>query len=306
MTVIVVTNGYNGIGTDETGQSYASLLGLTNLSFRDIYNQDRETDISANNGVIFNDDNTYYVVGYSNKVFTIEKRVKSISKFRFNDNRTIETHTVETTHTFPTGSWSGKSMTVYNGSAYFMASGGNRIIKICKISLADFTAEDLTINFPFDYSFPTSYPESWQANRLPIYDGYLYLVQANKVYKININNVADIKELDNPDGVQIATSVGPIYKSGDLLFAGNRNFGICIYKDTIRRGPTDVNFDSNTDYQNTMAATNLDGAITRINPNKQIYQFLAPNFITTAHNYNNKVTKTPDMTMKLTYTIREA
>lgn len=303
------TNGYNGLGTNEDGLKAAILLPNTSIAFKDLYNT-VDNSLTGAAAIIFNEDNTYWAIKYNNKVFTFEKRVRSISLFRFNDNRTIETHTAETSYDFPfTSSWTFTTMSVDNGYAYFFYCPNNRHLRYCKISLADFSVVDQEIEFTFNIGFGEPYASSWNVNQVIVINGSLYFYNnANaKVYKVDLNNIADIVEIENLDGININITYGQgnFFKSGALigLMASNNGFG--ILNDRIIRLPGD-NFDSAGDRHIATAYANFDGAITKVTGANNINQVLAPNLITTALNLSGKVTKGPDMTMKLSYTISEA
>lgn len=303
-------NGYNGIGTNEDGLKAALLLPEANISFKDAYNYQVDTSLPDNAAVIFNDDNTYWAIMYNSKIFKFEKRSRSISTYRFNDNRTLETHTAETTYDFPfMNTWTFTTMCVDNGYAYFFYRYDSRHLRYSKISLTDFSVVDEEIEFTFNIDLGTTYPISWNVNEIIVDNGYMYFYNKadGKVYKLNLNNIADIIEIENPDNINVNVSNvgnGNFFKSGDLIGKIESQNGFGIVNDKIIRLPGD-SIEALQDGHHTTAYNNIDGAITKVRRANSIYQVLAPNFISTVNNLDNIDTKTADMAMKLTYTISE-
>ena len=305
------TNGFNGIGTNEAGLNFAELMPRSSNSILFATVDDDKHGVKAitsNHSVfLLPEENMYLTVRRIDEhKLEIEKRIKSITAFRFNDDRVLESREIDTTVTVAGSGWSRDSYSFDGEYLYYIniPYPYNKIY-ICKIDIDDYSSEDITLDLSASRETYEAYG-SVKTNRFLVFNDYLYLTaRDNKVYKINLNNSADISEIANPDGITITGDQGyGWFRSGDILLSPKPNTnqnGFMVYQNELRLSPI---------WMNSNAAANLmgnvNGALIDMYYQLQGSSFLAPNFISTVNNLDSVVTKSPDMTMKLTYTIKEA
>ena len=141
-------------------------------------------------------------------------------------------------------------------------------------------------------------------------NGYLYMVSYDKtkVYKINIDNAADIKEI--PLGYASAYSCNDdYYRSGSIYLA---NLGDWIVGSDFRINTEDKVFRKANSAQWTYTSTPLFqygpylfsfGGYYANSTRQNL--FLWTPYLATINNLETSVIKTADKTMKITYTIQE-
>jgi hypothetical protein len=304
------TNGFNGIGTNESGLNFAELMPRSSNSILFATTDDDKHGVKAitsNHSVfLLPEENMYLTIRRIDEhKLEVEKRIKSITAFRFNDDRVLESREIETTVTVAGSGWSRDSYSFDGEYLYYIniPYPYNKIY-ICKIDINDYSSEDITLDLSASRETYEAYGLV-KTNRFFVFNDYLYLTaRDNKTYKINITNSADVVEIDNPDNIVLTgDQIYGWYRSGDLLLSPRSaadQVGVMIYKDELRRCPRWAYV---APASNLMS--NVNGAIVDMNYQLQASSFLVPNFISTVNNLDNVVTKTPDLTMKLTYTISE-
>ena len=141
-------------------------------------------------------------------------------------------------------------------------------------------------------------------------NGYLYMVSYDKtkVYKINIENAADIKEI--PLGSASAYSCNDdYYRSGSIYLA---NLGDWVVGSDFRINTEDKVFRKANSAQWTYTSTPLFqygpylfsfGGYYANSTRQNL--FLWTPYLATINNLETSVIKTADKTMKITYTIQE-
>ena len=193
-------------------------------------------------------------------------------------------------------------------------SGNASMIKI-KINKSDFsfTEERMTLNGVTCQAvgYHGGYNTNPQRNvQSVLMNGYLYMVSYDKtkVYKINIENAADIKEI--PLGSATAYSCNDdYYRSGSIYLA---NLGDWIVGSDFRINTEDKVFRKANSAQWTYTSTPLFqygpyffsfGGYYANSTRQNL--FLWTPYLATINNLETSVIKTTDKTMKITYTIQE-
>ena len=201
------------------------------------------------------------------------------------------------------GFWSGSNK-----------SGNASMIKI-KINKSDFsfTEERMTLNGVTCQAvgYHGGYNTNPQRNvQSVLMNGYLYMVSYDKtkLYKINIENAADIKEI--PLGSASAYSCNDdYYRSGSMWLA---NLGDWIVGSAFRINTEDKVFRKADSAQWTYTSTPLFqygpylfsfGGYYANSTRQNL--FLWTPYLATINNLETSVIKTADKTMKITYTIQE-
>ena len=193
-------------------------------------------------------------------------------------------------------------------------SGNASIIKI-KINKSDFsfTEERMTLNGVTCQAvgYHGGYNGNPQRNvQSVLMNGYLYMVSYDKtkVYKINIDNAADIKEIPLGSATNYSCN-DDYYRSGAMYLA---NLGDWIVGSDFRINTEDKVFRKANAAQWTYTSTPLF----RYGPYLFSYGgyyanstrqnlFLWTPYLATINNLKTSVIKTADKTMKITYTIQE-
>ena len=212
----------------------------------------------------------------------------------------------------------------YTGDYFYIfrtANGGN-VMDEYKIDIANWTITK-TVHTYNGVSFArhSAYDNYLLKDIILVIDGYAYAYSYNnvKIYKINLSNDADIVEFDNPlanvtseiqyNGPSILLPNGDWYKFSSL-FSANLP---AVYYHNGQFYRVRGNIISGNDWgegtpslQGNEYGTILATAISDDATNGQNYQLSAiyP-YVSTVANIS-KVTKTTDLTMKLTYTVAEA
>ena len=147
-------------------------------------------------------------------------------------------------------------------------------------------------------------------------NGYIWILSYNltKMYKCSLTNDADITEYNCPYYVNDNAMNGPMFKlpNGDF-YKFYRNYGtvntMYYHNGQFYRGAVNW-YDYTLNYEAGHPHSNSYGTVVvhkRINAADTIGWFLLTIFphVSTVNNLTTNVTKTPELTMKLTYTIRE-
>jgi len=216
----------------------------------------------------------------------------------------------------------------YTGDYFYIfriTNGGNTMDEY-KISVADWTC----IKTSHTYTGVSFYKHDGQntgyllKDIMPVISGYVfaYSYYNQKIYKINLSNDADIVEYDNPvahvdtstrwNGPSILLPNGDFYKFSNIFADGSsaatyyhdgkffRVMGNAINGNDWGEGYPNLAGGSNGTI---ISTTTTDDA----SPNGQAWEILTMYpYVSTVANLQNKVVKSYDLTMKLTYTVAES
>lgn len=311
------TNGFNGIGTNES-------LEAANLTSQADSRNFIPSEIPFGDAILLKPEtNTYLQIhfDYTAKKFTFTERVRSILATRMNDDSILSEHMVTTTIAFPAGQWNTRSISVDGDFLYFVMVSGTRV-SYCKVNLTDYTAEDQTITLSFTPYSQTVQYDTLNWDRYPVWNGWMYFFDATGLTckKVQLSNIANVVELENPD--RIATSGGNNVmvqgwiKSGAAMYClrntsenntGVNQISFMVQNDAILRAPNGTQMQPGNNRNSLRVNQNINGIFCSVGApnNNNVIQYVAPNLITTVNNLDSPVIKTPDLTMKLTYTISE-
>lgn len=306
-------NGFNGIGTNES-------LEAANLTSQADARSFIPSEIPFGDAIFLKPKtNTYLQIhfDYTAKKFTFTERVRSIVGFRINDDRALSEHEVSTTIAFPAGQWNTRSISVDGDFLYFVMVSGTSV-SYCKINLTDYTAEDKTITLSFTPYSTTIQYDTLNWDRYPVWNGWMYFFDATGLTcrKVQLSNIANVVELENPDGISTSggnnTMVQGWIKSGDFLYClrnynSKNTVSFMVRNDEIRRAPNGPQMQAENNRNSLRVNQNVNGIFFSVGApnNNNVIQYIAPNLITTVNNLDTPIAKTPDVSMKLTYTISE-
>lgn len=212
-------------------------------------------------------------------------------------------------------------------------SSGNANVVWVKINKDDFSVEEGTWTvgatiLKFGYHDTRDIENPQISNFAVISDGYLYCIKYNKkaIYKIEIRNPSNVKELLAPDGGTIeASPVHSYHISGSSY--GYRNVGTAfnVFGNTIVFENGFIENDEVVLCTNTVSSTSYDnwqkGIVNCGKPGLKYGPFLLAfytvgtaasrsillptAYLATINNLDKPVQKTADKTMKITYILRE-
>jgi|GEM_PF-3226683 len=301
-------NGYNGLYTGETG------LYLPTYVASDVANSANwlsQTTV----GIYSPEEDVVYTAEYSSddSAIIVKKIRVNQCKLHLNADSILETHTISTSLDLST-STASFGATIDSGYLYCILPYSKEI-KIVKINLSDWTSEDIDLTVTETVTVETNDLLAPNASYHGVLGDYVYIMPVGKtvIYKINMTNSADITELENVDAMTWASNSAGIsfYHIGaesDQLFGvlSGQNVSLIIQGDKFYRAPA---IEGRSNYKSLLGGS-VNGMLASIwsrsaSAGYFYCQALSPLWISTVNNLSESVTKTADLTMKLTYEITE-
>ncbi len=286
------------------------------------------------NTVEINFDGNYFItIGLNTQNEIIIKKIRKCYRavglndtLLENENTVIESHTITpTVFIMPNPSNNNGYYDFFDGKDGFWYgfwhdsnSSGNASIKWIKIRKSDFsfTEGTWTINNAAIYAigYRSGYNTGPSKSTYSVLRaGYLYVMSYDRksVYKINVNNAADISQIQ----LKFTSSFscyGPSYNRGQLYMAQIGDWIVCS---DFRLASNDLIYKTTNSMPFSYVATPLFqygpflfgyGGYNYSSYSCRKNLFLLTPYLATINNLDTSVIKTADKTMKITYTITES